>query len=353
MLFIYYLCFIVKRVIERKRLKKSNIIYLILIITGLLLTMLAPGNFYKADKLNTGYSIMRQMLLNYMYIIEKLVSYNNRYFVIVLLLFSAILSAGLILKKQKFWAVCFISLVFSVILLLAECILISGKTGLYEFFANNLSPVLFCILFSIFLALMVFQIIILLIRSDALNILFLFIGAVASIGALLFVPYIVERMFLPFIFVLLIVFCFVFKTLMEFCLSARTKLKIAFITAFIMLVCVIVGSNLYSVFVGYRANAGVHLYNDRLLKQASVDAGRGDIPAYVILKTIKNTRYSTSFPEYTAYYLHEYYDIPNETYLLYSRWDIDKEDYIELSSLAKENGDTVLREYLKKVRVKE
>jgi len=305
---------VAKDYLKSRKFDRNNLLFLASAAAGSALFFLAPGNFARFNS-HEGYSDRSILGRTYANASEMLWHYlnwrDNGLFLLLLAGFACLAALCLYrANRLNFW-------VFASIPSLALLTLLSSVTSdiavVNHFFGsyfqgarpNFLDPLIF-VLFFAFCGLVVFVFLrYLYFENETFMFAFLISALVSQIIFLPVAPYIVERMMIIFYFALFVVFIRILAGL-----HLKSRIVKDSSLAFVLIPTIALSALVLGrLGWGYSLNAQMHIENDRIMRTAAEDLRNG-IDVDQIVFQDGNWFFSAGFPDFTLFWMLEYYDIP-------------------------------------------
>ena len=149
--------------------------------------------------------------------------------------------------------------------------------------------------------------------------LFLFISAMCSQGIMLISPTYSYRCAILFQYLVLASALQIFKRFLENCTDNRIRLFRGIIYVALTLLFSLNGAQILK---GYYDNSSINALNDQILQDVSKQVKAGTKVVAIELHRLKDDRYGNDMPynkdkEYIAYWIKDYYDLPQDIELIY------------------------------------
>ena len=309
---VYCICIFVKNLLKNKKTNKIDLAILISSTIGAVILYIAPGNYVRATS-DIKLTSIGFLFNNLKRIIEIYFgSFNYRLCLVLFLLVTYI--GYYLLKNRKGFkylniALIIISLFFFVITLYDNFIL---KSQLFNIESNKVILISFA-----YLILTIFSIMQYLYYNKKICIMYLFIGGALSQCSTIIFPYIIERMTIPFIFILFIVIIDIVNDFVKN--ESKTKVKLAQI-----LIITFIGAmsmqNSAKILSKYYINSFIHKYNNQILIETSDAIRKGEVIQEINLQEIPDPLYSGDMSDFVMFFLKEYYHIPKDVKINYPGW---------------------------------
>lgn len=297
---IFCISMIIYSFIKTKKIKITYICNFTAALVGFIILYIAPGNaerqksdqFYQLglfDKISTATEN----------ILKDAVVKGNWVLLAVLLFLS---SYALYCLSKRFKKTKYINLLLS-IYTIGMCIYVTVTRG--QFLTQELKIRLrYPILLTLTLIIVIYSLSMYLIFvKKAIEELIILITAAFVLAPVFYSSYWVQRMIIPFMYILFPIFVYMFCDIFNFTKSTKFKFNIWQPVCFVLgLWCIL---NASKIAYGYSLNSEVHTYNDKLLREtAEVGQASGD----VILKENVNDHYTALMP----YMIGEHKDMDNK-----------------------------------------
>lgn len=266
---------------------------------------------------------LEKVVTNTRNLITLFFSGDNERFLWILLPFLLLMSVYLYWKKRGFQLIHTVHIGATVLLLLYLFLKLK-----MQYFNPGFYPDIMVIILLLYLALSLWQVIQFYMTSPPVMnsgeevgdsrvfFCFLFVSAVLTMGCLVVVPELPQRVLLPFIFLSFILIGSVFvRVFAEPGLWAGSLAALAFL-------CLLSVPNLKNIYTGYRFNYLVHEYNDREIRRNVDLIKQGqkveEIHLFRLLDPLCSCEmvYDENF-SYMIYWMDEFYDLPSEVDLIY------------------------------------
>lgn len=295
----FEICYIILHHIKyQKKYLLIDIPNLIVSIVSYLFLFLAPGNWVRMDS-NVEFAsltFLDKIKLNLPIIFNNIFKNEIRIYIYILIILTIYMSFVVIKNKYRNNKT-YLLLLIPVIISLFEIFILYFYSRFDFKFIYYLFGALWLI--SIFIVSIFYYI-----QKNNIEFCALYITAMCSILCLVMSPSLIERTYLPFIFVLIIIIC---NISIDMVIDNKVFFKMIFIISFIVIS--IKGCNSYiRNYIGYRDNFVIFKVNNMILKKYS---GSKDVSQITLYK-VKDIWYGSEQPYIVDmdYWIKEYYDIP-------------------------------------------
>lgn len=307
---VFVICLLLcKMFVEKQKILKYDIFVVVWSLFSFLLIFVAPGNWVRMDS-NTDFSnlsIIGKMKLNFPILLMVL---NGKGFLClnILLGISGIVIVLILAKKQMnklYWIFMlgivpyiFACLKTLVMLLLTRCYITDNL--------NNISYIVYLLTMCLLLFLYCK-------KEQTFSIFSLMVAAVASVACLLISPSIASRSCIPYYFCCVILISLV---LYKYLYGGYNKIMKMGLLVMIMLFCFLGVLNFCIIYKGYRENAYIEKYNERILRNWDVSEKNIYLKKYANDTWRGPAPYDAGFEGFDIW-IREYYDISSDVNLIY------------------------------------
>jgi hypothetical protein len=309
----YVIYFLIHNYKINKSISKRDILMLIVTIISFLLLYLAPGS-YERIRLHSDNNIGGNYILHIYNILYNNFGPNTRLFSVCF--FAS--STFLIFQNKKENNNIFNNFAFylSIIILFFTCMTQAGFfISIYNLFKSDLITKIAIILLLLLFIIIYYSVFHYFYKRKKYNYIILIICSFLSQAMMIFFMVFRLRCVIYFEFFMFFIIAYVFYTIY---LKLKNKKNIYY---FIIPFCVICFYNYFNITYSYYENNNPYVYNDKLLKNTSLEIKNGKEISDVNLKQIKNYTSIITDPkefENLQNAIKRYYDIPENIVFHYS-----------------------------------
>ncbi len=299
-----------------KKFNLKNITMCLSSLIGFTLLLLAPGSMTRlnssADFANL--SLITKIKYNLPLIISNVFGSYTKIFTILFFLVCFYWIYMCQKKENKFKLFNKVALISDISILIYTAL---REEGYFSYFFNlvdnNIYKNFMMIVLTLQLGLILLTVLVYFYNQKKYLLIYLIISSCCSLAVMLVAPYYPLRSNIMFNIVFFII------ALYTFAIILKTKINTQYILIPLLIISFI---NFAAISFGYYVNNKVNVYNDKILKESSVQIKNGNIITSIELKKLPDALYAIEMPydenyDYIKTYMKYYYDLPQDVLLEY------------------------------------